>query len=235
MTTGLDRLVEILTLEQTGPDSFIGVGSVDDGVDATYGGHFVGQSVAAALATVESDRHLHSLHGYFLRAGRPGEPFRLKVDRVRDGRSFCSRRVQVFQDDDRALFEMLASCAVAEEGPLSPARPPADFDVVPEPSSLPEFRELMAGLDPMPLPAEWALRDYGLELRVVNAPWSPAGLSPDGGIRLWARADGPLPDDARLEPHHLHTAILAYHSDESLADNIALPWGPRGAAPAWSS
>ncbi len=229
MTTGptaLDELIAILTPAPTGPDSFVGVGSANDGVDATFGGHFLGQAVAAALATVDPDRHLHSLHGYFLRAGRSGEPYRIAVDRVRDGRTFCTRRVTVFQDDDRACFELLASCASPEDGPTLDARPPTDFHALPAPETLPTHRELMAGLDPLPLPAEWALRRYGLDLRTVNAPWAPSGPSADGGIRLWVTADGPVPAD-----HHLQAALLAYQSDESLADNIAIPWGATWGSP----
>ena len=64
------------------------------------------------------------------------------------------------------------------------------------------------------------MRDYGLDIRTVNAPWVPAGPSPAGGIRLWIRAAGTMPDD-----HRVHTVLLAYQSDESLADCVAAPWG----------
>ena len=70
------------------------------------------------------------------------------------------------------------------------------------------------------------MRDYGLDVRTVNAPWAPAGPSADGGIRLWIKAASPLPDD-----HRLHTAIMAYQSDESLADNVAVPWGATWGSP----
>ena len=226
MTKALDDLVSTMTLEQTGPDRFVGSGSSNDGVDATFGGHFLGQAAAAALATVDDDRRLHSLHGYFLRAGRPDEPYQLEVERIRDGRSFCSRRVRVFQDDGKTQFELMASFAVDEEGPVSAAQPPVDFDDLPDPTSLPTHRELMASHDPIPLPEAWALRDYGLDIRTVNAPWAASGPSTDGGIRLWITADGLLPQD-----HQLQSAILAYQSDESLADNIAVPWGATWGSP----
>lgn len=231
-TTGsaaLDRLIEVLSPTPTGTDRFEGIGSVDDGVDATFGGHFLGQAVAAALATVEPERRLHSLHATFLRGGRPGEPFTIEVERVRDGRSFCTRRVRTSQDEGRTQFELMASCTVPEEGPeLAAARPDdlADLDALPQPESLPTYGELMRSLDPLPLPEEWALRDYGLDVRTLNAPWVPAGVSPEGGIRLWIRADGTVPDD-----DHLHTALLAYQSDESLADCIAAPWGATWGSP----
>ncbi len=222
----LDALVGVVGVEPLGDDRFSGVGSADDGVDATYGGHFLGQATAAALATVDPDRIVHSLHGYFLRAGRPGEPYTLEVERLRDGRSFCSRRVVVRQGDGPTQFELLLSAAVAENGPTLDPDPPSDFGELPDPESLPTQSDLMAGLDPLPLPEAWALRDYGLDIRTINAPWAPNGPSPTGGIRLWVRSKGPLPLD-----HHLQAAIMAYQSDESLADNIAIPWGATWGSP----
>ncbi len=224
-TPGLRHLVDILTLAPgDAPDTFIGPASSADGVDATFGGHFLGQAVAAAYATVDPERRIHSVHDYFLRGGRPGQPFRLEVERVRDGRSFCTRRVRTTQDEQGSgvLFDLTASFAVPEDGPQMTSPPPTDFHSLPAPESLPTYGELMRSLDPLPLPAEWALRDYGLDIRTVDAPWSrPPGSSPsEGGIRLWVRADGQLPDDPAL-----HASILAYQSDESLADNIAIPWG----------
>ena len=224
--TAVEELIAIVSVTEIGPDLFEGVGSTNDGVDASFGGHLLAQAVSAALATVEPERRLHSLHGYFLRGGRPGEPYRLEVERVRDGRSFCTRRVRVSQGDGKPQFEMLASCTVDEEGPQYPARPPGDFDSLPDPESLPTHRELMEGLDPLPLPEDWALRDYGLDLRTVNAPWAPNGPSADSGIRLWIRGAAPIPDD-----HHLQSALLAYQSDESLADNVAVPWGATWGSP----
>lgn len=222
MTPGLRHLVDIVTLAPGGePDTFTGMASSADGVDATFGGHFLAQAVAAAWATVEGDRRIHSVHAYFLRSGRPNQPFHLEVERVRDGRTFCTRRVRTSQGDG-VLFDLTASFAVPEDGPQMTSPPPIDFHALPAPESLPTYGELMRSLDPLPLPAEWALRDYGLDIRTVDAPWCrPTGSSTaEGGIRLWVRADSELPDDPIL-----HASILAYQSDESLADNIAIPWG----------
>ncbi|MCP3989675.1 MAG: acyl-CoA thioesterase II [Actinomycetia bacterium] len=222
----LDDLIAIATLEAVGDDRFVGVGSRDDGFDATYGGHFLGQAVAAASATVDHDQRIHSLHAYFLRAGRPGQPFTLAVDRLRDGRTFSSRRVTVYQDDTKPQFELLASFARPEDGPQLQASAPVDLTSLPRPDDLPRRDELMQSLDPLPLPEAWALRDYGLDLRTIAAPWAPDGPSAEGGIRIWARADGELPDEPAL-----HCALLAYQSDESLADNIAIPWGATWGSP----
>lgn len=226
MTTALDELIAIVTLQELGHDRFRGRGSSADGVEATFGGHLLAQAVAAAQATVDDEHQLHSLHGYFLRAGTPGQEYELQVERVRDGFSFCNRRVTVSQEPGRAQFELTASFARPEVGPeLAPA-PPPEFDQLPAPTSLPTHRELMASLDPLPLPPEWALRHYGLDLRTIDAPWAPGGSSPQGGIRLWVRAESELPPDPGL-----HLALMVYQSDESLADNIAIPWGATWGSP----
>ncbi|MEL7155789.1 MAG: acyl-CoA thioesterase domain-containing protein [Actinomycetota bacterium] len=220
MTAALDQLIAIVTLEPLGDDRFRGRGSTADGVDATFGGHFLAQAVAAAQATVGDEHRLHSLHGYFLRAGTPGQEFELQVERVRDGFSFCNRRVTVSQEPGRAQLELTGSFARPEGGPELAPTPPPGFADLPAPTSLPSYRQLMSSLDPLPLPRDWALRDYGLDLRTIDAPWAPGGSSYDGGIRLWVKADGPLPDDPAL-----HQALMVYQSDESLADNVAIPWG----------
>ncbi len=220
----LADLLSIVTLEPRGQDAdgrdtFSGKASSADGVDATFGGHFLAQAVAAAHATVEDDRTVHAIHAQFLRGGEPGKPFELAVERVRDGRSFSTRRVRTTQGD-KLQFELTASFAVPAGGPQMETAPPADFSSLPRPETLPTYRELMTGQDPIPLPEEWAMRDYGLDIRTIDAPWAPGGPSSEGGIRLWVKAAGPIPTDPAIQ-----AAVLAYQSDESLADNIAIPWG----------
>ena len=78
---------------------------------------------------------------------------------------------------------------------------------------------------PPPLPIEWALREHGVDIRTVNALWSPNGPSEASGIRMWIRANGEMPDDPAL-----HAAMLAYQSDESISDNVLVPFGKT-----WSS
>ncbi len=242
-TTALDRLIAAVSVAPIGDDRFRGPGSTVDGVDATFGGHFLSQAISAVLATVEPGWSPHSVHAHFIRAGRPETPFLLDVERIRDGRTFALRRVRTHhpaddgpatdRPDGRLLFELTASCtrtpnAIGTGPGHAPGgdprhqqlAPPDDIGDLPRPESLPTYAQLMRSLDPLPLPTEWALRDYGIDVRTVNAPWVPEGLSPAGGIRLWIRADGPLPDDPGL-----HAALLAYQSDESLADNVAAPWG----------
>lgn len=218
--TPLDELIDILRLERTAEDCFLGCGSRGDGADGTYGGHFLGQATAAALMTVARELTAHSLHAYFLRRGEPGQAIAYTVERVRDGVSFSSRCVRAFQND-RLLFELHASFTRQSSGGLTQhARTPEDFASLPAPTSLPRYSELMASHDPVPLPEEWALREHGIDVRVVNAPWAPLGPSAAGGIRMWIRANGQLPDDPQL-----HNAALAYQSDESLADTLLVPFG----------
>src|SRR3954468_3014766 len=87
-----------------------------------YGGQVAAQALRAAGLTVDDDRHAHSLHGYFLRPGRPDHPVLLHVDRDRDGRSFSARHVRAMQEG-KVIFSMLASFHRDE--------PSATFDGVP--------------------------------------------------------------------------------------------------------
>jgi len=220
MSEALNKLIEILRPERIEEDRFRGIGSTNDGAEGTYGGHFIGQATAAALMTVASDRTAHSVHAYFLRRGRPGHPIDYAVERIRDGASFSSRRVRASQDD-KLLFELTGSFTRPGSGGASlDAQTPDDFASLPAPDSLPRYHELMASLDPVPLPEDWALSEHGVDVRVINAPWTDEGPTTDGGIRMWIRANGRLPDDVQL-----HNAVLAYQSDESLADTLLVPFG----------
>ncbi len=228
MSHALDALVATLGVTPLGEHRFSGRGSTNDGADGTYGGHYLGQATAALLADNDDARQLHSLHAYFLRAGQPEQAYEYCVERVREGRSFSNRRVQCWQQG-KLIFEMTASLMVPESGVSMDAIPPDDFATLPAPESLPRYGDVMRGLDPLPLPPAWALREHGIDLRPLNAPWCERGVSTAGGIRHWIRADGALPDDNRL-----HTALLAYQSDESISDNILIPFGVNWGAPGLS-
>ena len=219
MTNALSELVNILTLAKIGDDLYLGVGSKNDGADATYGGHLLGQATKAAIETVESGRDIHSLHAYFLSGGTPGESITYLVERLRDGRSFCSRRVVAMQKKKK-LLELNASFCVKRAGLNFAVDAPEDFPNLPSPESLPRYKDLMSKQDPIPFREDWALEERGVDVRIVNAPWGDAGLSGRKGIRMWIRLDGQLKFDAAI-----HAAILAYQSDESLADNVLSPFG----------
>ena len=219
MTNALSELVNLLTLEKIGEDLYLGTGSKNDGADATYGGHLLGQATRAAIETVKSGRDIHSLHAYFLSGGIPGESITYFVERLRDGRSFCSRRIVAMQKNKK-LLELNASFCIKGDGLNFSVDAPEDFSSLPSPESLPRYKDLMLKQDPIPFREDWALEERGVDVRVVNAPWGGAGLSGSNGIRMWIRLDGKLEFDAAT-----HAAILAYQSDESLADNVLTPFG----------
>jgi len=153
-----------------------------------------------------------------LNAGQPGMPIEYQVERLRDGRSFCSRRVRGLQEG-RVLLDLNASFCLRSKGLIFEATRPEDFEYLPLPDDLPRYPELMAMQDTLPFREDWALEEHGIDVRVVNAPWAERGLSTDGGIRMWVRADGQLEENSAI-----HEAVLAYQSDESLADNVLAPF-----------
>ncbi|RMH83329.1 MAG: acyl-CoA thioesterase II, partial [Actinomyces sp.] len=211
MQDAVDALVRLLDLEAIEVNIFRGV-SPDEDRQRIFGGQVAGQALVAAARTVERGA-VHSLHAYFLRPGDPTVPVLYDVDRIRDGRSFTTRRVVAIQHG-RAIFNLAASFHVAEPG-LEHQDPMPD---VPDPESLPTRRQMWEGRDDVP--AAWLERDQPLDLRYVTA--SPferdVPLPPDQ--RVWLRADGRLPDDPVL-----HTCLLTYASDMTLLDTTLLAHG----------
>jgi acyl-CoA thioesterase II len=213
MGTPLDDLVELLDLEPIEVNIFRGVSPGDDR-QRVFGGQVAGQALVAASRTVADDRRVHSLHAYFLRPGDPSVPILYEVDRIRDGRSFTTRRVVAIQHG-RAIFNLAASFHVEEHG--------LDFEApmptVPPAGALPTFHERYAAIaDAM---GEWYHRPRPIDLRHVDTPGPLlGGRSPRSTERIWLRADGRLPDDPLL-----HTCVLTYASDMTLLDTALLPHG----------
>jgi acyl-CoA thioesterase II len=119
------HFADMMALEQHGPDTYVAQGpSYPWG--GLYGGQIVAQALRAAAATVEPRFEPHSLHAYFIRLGDAGEPIRLEVERLRNGRSFVTRAV-VARQSTGAILSMNASFQVAEDAPDVQAapRPPA--------------------------------------------------------------------------------------------------------------
>jgi acyl-CoA thioesterase-2 len=164
----------------------------------------------AAGRTVEHGR-VHSLHSYFLRPGDPQVPILYEVDRVRDGRSFTTRRVVAIQHG-RAIFNLSASFHDLEVG-LDHQFPMPD---VPDPETLaPLFERLEPWRDEL---VEWFEKPHPIDQRHIgDLPWHREGAG-EPYQRLWIRADGDLPDDPLL-----HAAIVTYASDMSLFDTILSP------------
>jgi acyl-CoA thioesterase II len=106
---------EMMALEQHGPDTYVGTGPQYPW-GGLYGGQIVAQTLRAALNTVEPQYRVHSLHAFFIRSGDATEPIRLEVDRIRNGRNFCTRRV-VARQSIGAILTLACSFAVEEEAP----------------------------------------------------------------------------------------------------------------------
>src|SRR6266702_2804061 len=128
MGKALDRLIDLLDLEQIEVNIFRGR-SPEERVQRVFGGQVAGQALVAAGRTVPADRPVHSLHAYFIRPGDPAVPLVYLVDRVRDGRSFTTRRVSAVQHG-KTIFTLSASFHHPEPGPEHadpmPAAPPPD-------------------------------------------------------------------------------------------------------------
>jgi acyl-CoA thioesterase-2 len=123
----------LMALEPHGPDTFVGVSPPYDW-GRIYGGQVIAQGLWAAAATVPEGYAAHSLHAYFILGGRLDEPVRYEVDRVRNGRSFTTRRV-VARQSYGAILTLEASFQLDEPGPDVQLVPMPD---VPGPDELPE-------------------------------------------------------------------------------------------------
>ena len=213
----LDELLDLLDLQRDGDDADAFRGK-ESGFDdfGLYGGHVLAQAVVAAQRTVDDDRLMNSVHAVFLRGGDGMAPVDYTVDRVRDGRAFCTRRAQAHQFD-RLIFELMATFHAPETGPVEIA------GTLPEglapPESLPTYQECIAEVGPI-FGEQWSYMTRPVEFRLAHAPWAPTGPSPRGGIDYWFRTPRSLPDDPAI-----HEAIIAYMSDDCLADNVIVPYG----------
>ncbi|MFI8848970.1 acyl-CoA thioesterase II [Streptomyces sp. NPDC053499] len=218
-----ERLVDLLNLEEIDLNIFRGR-SPHESLQRVFGGQVAGQALVAAGRTVDEERPVHSLHAYFLRPGIPGVPIVYQVERVRDGRSFTTRRVVAVQQG-RTIFNLTASFHVREPGFEHQLPMPR----VPEPESLPQLAdEIRERLGSLPVPLERMARRQAFDLRYVERlRWSPSeleGVEPRSAV--WMRAIGSLGDDPLV-----HTCALTYASDMTLLDAVRLPveplWGPR--------
>ncbi|MFE1234675.1 acyl-CoA thioesterase [Streptomyces sp. NPDC058745] len=205
-------LVDFLGLEPTDePDGFRG--RCHAGIPGqAYGGQVVAQALAAAGRTVDPDRPAHSLHGYFLRAVKPGRSVVYRVERLRDGRRYSSRRVTASQNG-AVVFTLSASFKTPEKD--EPERRPP-MPVVPPPEEVPDAFEFWARHDPE------RHREAGhaqvVSMRVVPPPpGPPAGGSGGNGQDVWFRTHRPLADDPLL-----HLCALTYLSDLTLGSTSAL-------------
>lgn len=209
MSEALALLVDLLALERIEVNTFRGRHPVEER-QRTFGGQVAAQSLMAAGLTVDVGA-VHSLHSYFLRPGDPSIPILYEVDRIRDGRSFTTRRVVAIQHG-RAIYNMQASFHVDEVSLEHQITMP----VVPGPDTIPRLedriREAGGDVD------EWFKREHPIDQRFVGElPWSP-NRSKEPHQEIWIRADGELTDNPLL-----HACVITYASDMSLMDSILLP------------
>ena len=210
----VDGLVRLLDLERIEEDVFRGV-STRSRLQRVFGGQVAGQALVAAGRTVPDERRVHSLHSYFVRPGDPTVPIMYEVDRVRDGRSFSTRRVIAVQNG-KTIFSLSASFQVVQDGVDHASTMPD----VPDPETLPglvnrygDSQEAAQFYKQMPKP---------IDLRYVDdPPWLQHAKGPrDGLSRVWMKADGVLPDDPLL-----HVCVLTFASDMTLLDSVLVKHG----------
>jgi acyl-CoA thioesterase II len=208
MGKALDRLLDLLDLEQIEMNIFRGR-SPDEHRQRVFGGQVAGQALVAAGRTVPADRPVHSLHAYFIRPGDPSVPIVYTVDRVRDGRSFTTRRVSAIQHG-RAIFTLSASFHQPEPGPEHADPMPE----APPPEQVERTSDRLARLFGEAPPHA----DNPIDLRSVGPMSVEAGRDPSlrGFSNLiWLRVDGQLPDDPLL-----HVCLMTYVSDLTLLDSV---------------
>jgi acyl-CoA thioesterase II len=214
--SALDDLVGLLDLERLEVNLFRG-DSLDRDRVRIYGGQVLAQALMAAGRTVEPDRHVHSMHAYFLKLGDPHVPVVFDVDRIRDGGSFTTRRVVAIQHG-QAIFNLAASFHKREPGPEHADRMPD----VPPADELPAVARLPEGeLETIDRKGAPHVVD-ALDFRHVGGLWSPPHEH-RGAVRgpeqdTWFRARGRLPDDPLL-----HACVVAYASDMTLLGTSMLP------------
>ena len=210
----LDDLLGVLDLEQIEVNIFRG-NSPSEGPQRVFGGLVAGQALLAAGRTVPEDRHVHSLHAYFIRPGDPDMPIVYDVDRVRDGRSFTTRRVSAIQHG-KPIFTLSASFHKEEPG-LDHQLPMPD---VPPPEELPSTRDrLRAEFGKVPGFVRW----HPIEMRPVGALSYEAERDPQlrtATNPVWLKVDGKLPDDRLTQ-----VCMMTYASDLTLLDTVLLRHG----------
>ena len=216
MPSAVKEMLEILDLEPLDVNLFRGR-SPQSGWQRVYGGQVIGQALVAAVRTVDASRPPHSMHAYFLLPGDPKVPIIYDVDRIRDGKSFTTRRVTARQHG-HPIFSMLVSFHHDEPGLEHEAKMP---EVV-QPEQLPKESDLRKAMLPtMPDPVRrYYERERPIELRPVEFERYGGKKVAEGRFHIWIRTTERLPDDPAI-----HQCVLAYASDMTLLDAALAPHG----------
>lgn len=223
----LSSLTDLLDLTEIGPDRY-SAATPAEGPPRLFGGQVAAQSLRAATLSVGGDRFVHSMHSYFVRPGRPATDLHLAVERIRDGRSFTTRRVTALQGDE-AIFVLDASFHVREDGYDWHEPGPAE---VPDPDDVPA-RDLFGG------PPPWARR-RGAPEATPDEPTEPPAprmrgpraaslfemrpLRPTEDFSLhpsWIRVKEPFGEDPAM-----HACALTYVSDMAVIRSAVAPGAP---------
>lgn len=221
-------LLQLLDLEGGGArtDEDIFVGATPESSHArVFGGQVLAQAVVAASRTVEDERSIHSMHGYFLRPGDAHRPITFGVQRLRDGRSFSARRVHAYQEGV-PILSMIASFQVPSGGLEHQAD--LDLSTVPDPESLPTTADLLGKVE-HPAAQDWAF-NRPFDVRHVEAPLylrAPAEEERTPTNAVWLKTFGEMPVDQAV-----HRAALAYASDYTILEPVlrkhGVAWTRRG-------
>jgi len=205
MSEALEFLVHLLDLETIEVNVYRGINPKEEPPPQV-----AAQALMAAGRTVDRGR-VHSLHSYFLRPGDPTTPILYEVDRIRDGKSFSTRRVVAVQHG-RAIYNMQSSfhtdeMSIEHQIPMPDVPGPETVD-----SLFDRVQSEFGDVD------EWFSRPHPIDQRFLGElPWSP-NRSKDPHQQIWIKADGTLPDDPLL-----HACVVTYASDMSLFDAILKP------------
>ena len=217
MGKALEELLELLDLEQIETNIFRGM-SPSDGWQRVYGGQVIGQALVAASRTVEDEaRSAHSLHGYFLRPGDSAIPILYSVDRIRDGKSFTTRRVVAVQQGE-AIFSMSVSFQVLERGLEHQNQIPD----VPPPETCIDLQALRRQHSASTTQniLDQANQPQPIELKFVES-FNEFNPNPAPPIQhVWVKTSGKMPKNYRL-----NQCLLAYASDLTLLDTSYRPHG----------
>ncbi len=209
MSPGITSLLDRLDLERLDRDLFRGF-SPDDGRPQVFGGQVAAQALVAAVRTVEGLR-AHSLHAYFLRPGQPKTPIIYEVDRIRDGRSFVTRRVIAIQDG-QAIFNMSASFQAEQEGPSHQIEMPEAIPPEQVPSNDARIEKAVQE-DRHPMFSFLQQLERPMEIRDTDPMDPSAPQRKPGAHKVWFKARSPLPEDPLL-----HQCVLTYASDFYLVE-----------------
>jgi len=215
--SSLEEVVVLLDLEQLEVGLYRGSQPESSTLKRVFGGQVAAQALMAAQLTVPAERHVHSMHAYFILGGDPGIPIVYDVENVRDGGSFNTRRVAARQHGE-IIFYMTASFQKREDGwDHQDAMP-----IVPRPDQATPLSEIIKARGEQ-YESDWRREWASFDMRYIGdnrEEDDPHRAFVPVCQRLWFRADGALPDSSIV-----HNAAFTYISDFSLLGAALAPHG----------